>query len=87
MPKSKLKPDEIGKAILAALRTAAACQNVRDIIIVQVTKADAEAANWEIYDYVVDDFSPLSSECKSLSVDVQVRLQKQFDVIWSDDPL
>jgi hypothetical protein len=87
MPKSKLKPEEIGQAILSALRTAPACRNVRDIIIVQVIKADADAANWEIYDYVVDDFSPLSSECKNLGVDVQVRLQKQFDVIWSDDPL
>ena len=48
--KSKLKPDEIGQAILSALRTAAACQNVRDIIIVRVIKADADAANWEIYD-------------------------------------
>jgi uncharacterized ferredoxin-like protein len=83
--KSKLKPDEIGQAILSALRTAPACRNVRDIIIVQLPKAEADAANWEIYDYLVDDFSHLSSECERLGADVQVRLQRQFDAIWSDD--
>jgi hypothetical protein len=59
--KSKLKPDEIGQAILSALRTAPACRNVRDIIIVRVIKADADAANWEIYDYIVDDFKPVGA--------------------------
>ena len=84
-PKSELKPDEIGRAISATLQAAPACQNVRDIIIVQLAKAEDDAPNWEIYEYVIADDSYLSCECKSLGADMQVGLQEQFDAIWPDD--
>jgi hypothetical protein len=86
IPKSKLNPDDIGKAILTAVRREDTGGNVRDVVIVQVTKPDADA-NWEVYDYIIDDFSALTSECRSRGVAAQVRLQTRFDASWPDDHL
>jgi hypothetical protein len=83
MQKTKLNPDEIRHAVLAEMRADDICRNVQDVVIIRVTRSDAEA-NWAIDSYIPDGAAPVSFDCKRRGIAVQAQLQKQFDAIWPE---